>query len=224
MLFGGSSLLAQTSHAAVVAHFEAQWGPHPFLASGLVYVPLHAGAEGHPFYQSPGWQPGEVYLKGEHFPDLALRYELVTDQLLLHANLPGGAQAAIVLNAQLVDSFRLANQVFVQAQHTGLPDPAATYYSRGYAGDMVLYLGYSKRFLAQYSALAPAGTYAQLTTEYLLLQDGVAYPIPNRRALLRHFAPIKKELRRYLRTHRLRYKQASLSEWNALMKFCDERM
>jgi hypothetical protein len=224
MLLGGQPLLAQSSREAVVAQFETQYGANPLLASGLVYVPLQAGAEGHPFYQDQSWQPGEVFLKGEHFPNLELRYELVTGQLLLHTDLPGGAQAAIVLNPQLVDSFRLADQLFVQAQLTGLPDPAASYYSRGYAGDMVLYLGYSKRFLSQYSALTPAGKYAQLATEYLLLQDGVAYPIPNRSALLRHFAPIKKDLRRYLRTHRLRYQQASLSEWNALMKFCDERM
>ena len=224
LLLTGLSLLAQSSQEAVTAQFEKQYGANPLLASGLVYVPLHAGAGGHPFYQEKAWQPGVVYLKGERFPDLALRYELVTGQLLLHTDLPGGAQAAIVLNPQLVDSFRMADQLFVQAQLTGLPNPTAPYYLRGYAGEMELYLALSKSLLTQYSALTPAGKYSQQETEYLLLQDGIAHPIQSQGALLRHFSPIKKELRRYLRTNRLRYQQASLSELNALMKFCDERM
>ncbi|MCF8304128.1 MAG: hypothetical protein K9I94_12690 [Bacteroidales bacterium] len=223
---------------------EIYYGTSDKLVNGYIYLPIDRRIDGHPYYVPPAktmeklygrrmknpkdkqltnvWRSGSVTIHGEKFANQKLKYNIEVDDLILKAQLSGGAQKLIRINSARVDSFRIAGHLFVHSRNYFPTDSIRTYFELVYTGENTFLSRYSKEFIKQFNDLSPRGKYGGLETwHYLLTADG-AKKVDRRSKFLNNFDDHRRKIRRFLRRNDIRYRKATPSELNKLMNYINQ--
>jgi hypothetical protein len=90
-----------------------------------------------------------------------------------------------------------------------------------YSGKILFLATYSKSFLKDFSDKSPYGKYSEQQSVYSIYNNQVLTKIASKKALLDYFDPHKKEIKKYLKHNKFKFKKASPSEWYSVIQFCD---
>jgi len=199
------------------------YGSDDLLLNGPNFYPSHYGAAGHPYFATDKWSSGSIYFNEHVYEKIPFKYNLEINEIILQAEKITGAIEEIILNSSFVDSFRIDDHIFINAQiidetrnlHTG-------YVELLYSKRMLFLVKHKKSFASVYNDKTPMGKYNTHNPVYYIIYENNITKIANRKAFLTYFEEYKKEIKKYLKKHKLRFKEASNAQLYSLMKYCDE--
>ena len=204
------------------ARTDSILGADDELINGKIYIQEHLMAGGHPFFLSPEWQQGNITVNGDLFEDVFLKYNIYTDELILKAERYRGGTAVISLNNGFVDDLHLEDRYFINSMDFKVRGLQTDFVELIYHGRFDFYVSYVKLFNNNYSNKTPYGNYAKTLRNYYIFQDSLLTSVSSKKSLLSYFDLYKKEVKKYLKKHKIKYGRASYEELHSLMQYCEE--
>ncbi|MBN2813603.1 MAG: hypothetical protein JXQ80_05960 [Bacteroidales bacterium] len=209
------------STGQLVQYTNQIFGFDDLLVNGSVYRPEKPNALGNPFFECPYAEESGIFIKGQHFANIKLLYDIAGDQLLLLQPLNKEVSRYVLLRPELVDSFEIGNCTFVNPSNFDNVPNVPGYYEK-IAGKEVLFLKKHKKSFIKIYDTENKGKYSnQQSINYILDQRGLTN-VTLFRWFLSYHGPYKKEIRTYLKEKKIKYRKASPDEIRKLMKFCYE--
>ncbi len=220
--------LAQTT--ATWSHDEERlaYGADDFTFSGPLYIPEHQGADRHPFYLESEWQTGQIYLRDQVSPVVRLKYDLVSQQIVIWHAPEGKSPAQLALSAHLVDSFLIGETMFIHHLNVAEPLEEAAYAEPIYKGNFQVYRSIRKQFIPTYNAAHPKGFFGEQETRYWLYKPEKDQwtSFSSSSALLTSLTKDNRELRKVIRKTRrqegIPRKEPGSAQLSILLNICDE--
>lgn len=209
----------------IIAYTKQKYGTDDILVNGVLYVPEHYLAEGHPCLLTDEFSSGTVFIKDKKYGNEQLKYDIEKDEFVLRAKTAGNSSKDIVLYSTLVDSIYFLNRRFVNARFIPTDEIEAGYYEMIYNNKqrkIYLFIDHYKNFKPDYTQNTPYGRYYETTSHRYLLLDKQLKKVNRKRNLLRAFASHKRDIRKFIREHDIRYKKATNFELTILMNYCNE--
>ena len=220
-LFGQGQNEKQNQINNLIDYTNYVYGTNDILVNGLVYMPLHLNAEGHPFFMEGDWENGKIYIKGRVFNDIELKYDIEIDRVILKAEVRAGTYEVLV-NDAFVDSCIINNRMLINSNNIFKDNPEFTgYFELVYEGNFLFLVKHQKTFISEYSENNQFGLYSDPTSEYILLKGDKINKIYSKKALLKYFKPNKRLIKRFLKKNKIKYKKINSNELFNLLKYCD---
>ncbi|MEJ2594352.1 MAG: hypothetical protein P8100_04345 [bacterium] len=206
---------------SLVALSDSAYGLDTELSNGPIYYQKNLYAQGTPFYESTEWRPGSVTINGRLHTGNLMKYNIETDKLILLVTLRSGLSTSIILDPEHVEEFFLNNQHFIPAENVATDVIRTAYVHEVYKGDITLVASYRKNFINDYNAKTPYGKYSNRQSTYFISQNGSVTRISNKKTLLSLFEDHKRELHRYMKQQKFKFRKADTRQWHDLIAFCD---
>ena len=200
---------------------EQIYSTDDLLVNGQIYIPSRPRAKGSPYFGSKQFIEGSVQIKGRQFKGVLLRYNLEDQRIILRAAVESGKYVTILLNSNLIDHFIINGQRFINADGFLKDSEVSGFYAQVYEGNFTFLIKYEKTFRAVYDNQTPNGSYTEMKSDYFIFDEDNLNMVSKKKALLEYFSPMKKEIKNFMRQQKINYKNASVTELNQLMKYCD---
>jgi hypothetical protein len=130
-----------------------------------------------------------------------------------------------MLNPDFLDNFSFGDHYFVNASKYFEQSGLDGYVEIIYAGKLRYLAKHRKMFVGNYTASTPQGSISRQNTDYYLLMDynpnENLIKISSKRALLNQFPDHKKEIGRFMKEHKIKFKKASNDDLRKLMEYLD---
>lgn len=176
-----------------VKNYRAAAGNNLLLYKGAEYTAYYPGTAGNPFFLSDSLQWGTVCYDGIVYPDLQLKYDLVSNELLLK----GPENLLIKLAPGKIDSFSINGHSFVKLQEDSSQQTLPTdFYERLYAGKVTAWLKQRKQSARTFNPEDP-DRFAEYDT-YYLEQGGRYAAVPDEKSLVNFFGDQRSAVKKYL--------------------------
>jgi len=200
---------------------ESALGADDELINGTVYVAPARGIGGEPFLNESEWQKGILYIHGKTYHDQEIRYDLVTDDIILKTPQRDHIQHIMKVNKSQIDSFRLGNHLFVHDRHYFANNGNDIFYEQVYDGDVKVLRRYWKRFIDTYNSSNPMGKFSDVRGELWFLKGERLININGAGSFLALFSKEqRKEIRHFMASQHIRYKKATSAQMREVMEFC----
>lgn len=199
------------------------YGPDDFIERGLIYIPQHPKANGHPYFTDNDWSPTSLWLLGKQYLGYEIKYDISLDHVILKKPIKGtGVNQPLLLQNSLIDQFSLGEYHFTNLHRIDSSGTLSGFAQIIYQGDFIFYQTFNKEFVNQYTSSNPLGFYSKLRSEYYIFKNGDVTNINGKKSLLNYFKLIQKPLKKQMRNNHFRFKKATISEFNQIMTFCED--
>ena len=224
-----SANLPQSPANLPADYVSTRINPDSRLFNGREYIRNGTPAKGFPFFESDSLQPGSLSYDGILYRHIALEYDMVSDQLIIH-NFAGDALISLV--PEKIAFFSIGSHHFRYITTAGAPPTPATaapatvttavapaaatpstpilpetgFYEELYATSRIALLARRKKSLLFPSSQEEQPGYAQVD-RYFLLIDANAYSIHNEGELLTVLKDKKDPLKKFIRKNKLSFKR-----------------
>ncbi len=206
----------------VITRTDSILGADDELVNGKIYIQEHLMAAGHPFFLSSEWYVGSITVNGNIFEDVFLKYNIYTDELILKAERYRGGTVVISLNNEFVDNFRLGDRYFVNSINFKVRGLQTDFVELLYHGNFDFFVSYVKLFNNNYNNKTPYGNYTKTLSSFYIFQGGLLVSVGSKKSLLDYFELYKKEIKKFMKKHKIKYGKASYKELSVLMQYCDK--
>ncbi len=212
--------LSQTS-TTLLEKAELAYGVNDLLMNGRQYKEPHPTAKGDPFLL-PKMIDGTVYIKGEIFEDVGLKYDIFSDDLLMRVTSKQAWFQYIVANEQLVDSFQIEDRKFLNAQFIDGSEKVGGYFEVLNNGKIKFYQKHFKTFNDVHDSKYPNGYFFTGFPSLFVLENGTLTKLKNKGALLKYFKNEKGPLKQFMKSSSIKYKKATNEQLKSIAQFCNE--
>ena len=203
LILGYSHLFAQdVGRQQLVDNYAVDYLRIVGNQSTLFYGSLQEGhprTTNHPYLKDMQYAKARLSYLNTIYPEVLLRLDLSRNELIVQT--PDFRN--IVLFSENFDFAEFHDYHIVYFRRDSLPGaPSSGYY-------ILLHSGKSKVLEKQTASIMLDNSnqyYYSLSTKYYLYHDGAYYTIRNKRGLLKVLYPYKKELRRFISTHRWQFR------------------
>ncbi|GJM32793.1 MAG: hypothetical protein DHS20C18_17940 [Saprospiraceae bacterium] len=202
--------------SALISCTNDFYGTDDYLVSGRSYQSSNPRASGHANFQFADWEAGEVYVQGKLFEGALLKYDIEKDVLVLKRTLKNGAPVQLILNRNMVDSFRIDGHLFVPNNQE-----KSGYLELIYQGGMGFYQKHKKKYTTDTSISSPYGKFIDENSRFYIFTGQQFHEISSRNDLLSYFADHKKELKKFMRQNKIQLQRAEWQQLYTLFKYVD---
>lgn len=201
---------------------EDYYGTNDLLLNGRAYMPNNPKIGNHPFFLKNEYLLGKVFIKGQCFSNVFLKYDLVKDELILYKKTGENSLATLSLTYELVDSFYISTHLFVNKKKLDNQEKVNGYLKQLYKGKVSFFKQYKKVFQADYTPKTPYGVYMEEASTLFVYDKKGFYKLRNKQAFLAFFGQHKKELKKYMRQHSFNFKEATNEQLYKLLQYADK--
>ncbi len=199
---------------------EEIYGTDDRLASGIYYLPKHPSANGHPYFLNQDWQLATLYIKGNVFSSIPLKYNMEDDRLIIKLIFPKLIAKNILIANRFVDSLRIGKHILHNTQNLNTKNEIGIA-ERIQNGEYPVYLKQKIQFTDDYSGKNDFGIYLKPKVQaYILLAD-TFQAITSKKDFLAYYSHAK-ELKSFMRKNRIRFKNASAQKLRNLFRFANQ--
>jgi len=192
------------------------------LVNGEMYIPTNPKAEGFPYFNSPDWVRGSVGINGQVYEEIELKYNIERDKLILKTSDRSGKSLFIILNDELIELFQIGEHLFINSSMLSSRKRLNTYLELIYDEEIMFLRSFIKTHLSEYSDKNPFGRYSTQKSQSYIFSNSELYHVGTKKSFLEYFEPQRKEIKKYLKKNKIKYKDASNIELINLMTFCNE--
>ena len=177
--------------------------------------------------------------------NLSVNYNIVEDKLIVVTQINNN-NISVELNNNLIDSFYISHYIFIKItnQNTGYysSNIANTftstkellftkkfitiknlgYFENIYEGNYQLLRKYLKSFSDKVSQEHSHGIYTDQKTILYIYRNGQLIDVSNKKKYINTFRKYKKEIKKFLKENKIKYKDANNIELIKLMTFCEK--
>lgn len=197
------------------------YGTSDELINGKFYLHEHPLAKGNPYYEGQAKLNGTIYIKGNTYPKQVFGYNLVDEKVILSAFQKNGAQIEVELDETIIDSMTIGNTFFVNSNLKIIPGFEKGFIEIVYKRGFLFIEKHNKTFVSQYSSSSPYGFYTPDQPTYYLIFDTIPIKVSSKKSLLKEFETNKKEIKKYMKSVKFKFKKATKQQWVDLLYFCD---
>ena len=197
------------------------YGSSDLLNLGEFYVPEHVYATGHPYFITDEYVLASVTVYNNSFDKVKARYNIEKDQLIMKVSVDTGVYVTIVAKEDWVHSFKINDHYFVSVNGLQPSTEVKGYCEEVYNGKRKFYIKYRKKFIDNYTDLAPMGFFSVVKINKYVYDNNTFIPVSSKKEFLRLFATHKTEIKKFMRKNKIRYTRASTAQIAALMQYCD---
>ena len=199
---------------------EKKYGSDDLLINGVKFHAEKIKAKGSPNFDWNESIDTRLFVKGRPYFNVSLKYDLVKDKLILSKVLEDGYKRQLVLNSTFVDSFYLGNHAFINFYNQNEIPHQFEYFEKIYAGKKLFLKKYRKKFITVYNNWYPDGKYSSQQYTYYIHYRGSLAKVNSKKAFLSVYDSYRKEIRKFMRKNKIKYKSATKEELIKLMTFC----
>ena len=183
--------------------YRNKLGGYNNLYNGIEYIGSYPGTTGHPYFEWDTLQHGFLKYNGVIYPDIGLKYDLVSNQLVL----TGKQNLSISLLTKNVSFFSINGHFFINSIQDSITErlPETGFYEVLYSGPTTI-LAIRKKKVERSSRVEDPFIFKQYNT-YYIKKDGAYKPVEDERDLLFLLGEHKNELRTYLRQNKMTFKK-----------------
>ena len=201
-------------------------GSNDIIINGDRYYNASKGINGTPYLLGNNYKNGTVFIGGKSFIGLRLKYNIVSDELiLLHET--GFKKEVLVLNSEFVDSFYIASNendgyfTFYSNRALNIDKDISNYFRVLYKGKDIFLYKYEKKLYKLYSEINPHGVYGKTKRKLFVYSNGGLYLLKGRRSFLNRFKKYKKELKSYIKANRIQFGKSDDEKLISLFGFLE---
>lgn len=197
------------------------YGIDDWLVNGRKYIPEHGNAKGHAYFSEQDWVTGTLVIKKKTYKDVEFKYNIDLDKIILRAEVTRGGLVYVLLNDDFVTSFIIGEHYFINSAQLLLAGNSG-YFELVFEGKHTLLIKHHKTFISEFNQNAPLGRFSDLNSVKYIYCDGLLNKIPSTKSLLTYFKPFRKEIKKYMKQEKIKYKKATNFELYQLLKYCNE--
>lgn len=197
------------------------YGSSDLLNLGEFYVAEHVYATGHPYFITDDYTLASLTIHNNFFDKIKARYNIEKDQLVMKVSVDTGVYVTIVAKEDWIHSFRINDHYFVSVNGLQPSAEVKGYCEEVYNGKRKFYIKYRKKFIDNYTDLAPMGFFSVVKINKYVYDNNTFIPVSSKKEFLRLFATHKTEIKKFMRKNKIRYTRASTAQIAALMQYCD---
>ena len=193
------------------------YGADDRIAYGEIYSPGNKSTIGHPFFLSEEMKNGTIFLNGLKFKNVDLNYHIVSELILYKGDDP----TLLMLTNSYIDSLIIENHTLINSNKINVSNPM------GFIE--LLYHGQHSTYLKHKIGITTVTTSNSVSTKYLspkfnlfIKHNKQLISLNTKKRLLSYFDSNKKEISRFMKRNKIKYKKATPSQLLSLLKFCDE--
>lgn len=192
-----------------------------FLNEGREYVGFDKRIVGHPFFGSGSWQTGSIIYKGQLYPDVSLMYDMAAEEVVVHQYTNS---FKVKLNKKEVEYFSLSGHQFVRLQTSGSKNISFPegFYDLLYNGQTPVLVKRDKKVVEEIKNSLVRRSFVQENQIYLK-KEGKYFPVRSKRSALRVLRDQKKELRKYLKNHKVKFRKDPENATVKMAAFYDQQ-
>ena len=178
-------------------------GPNAHLYNGSGYETYDVHIKGNPFFL-PAMQSGSLYYDGMRYENLPMIYDIHHDELIINRYTQN---FRIRLVNEKTSYFTLENHFFIRIVQDTSNNPVIPtgYYERLYDGNITALAKRRKRID---ETILAEGLSSQFIEDdlFYIRKDNIYYAVRNKRGVLDIFRERKKEIKKFLRKNKIRFK------------------
>ena len=163
------------------------------------YAPNIAGI---PYYQTKEWQPGSIIYHDVYFPDVFLKYDLVSKELII---MQGANSVGITLFTPRLKRFSIAGKKFLRSTGEDESHLPIGIYDQMVTGKISFYVHRSKFIKETIVDLELHREFVSNDT-YFIIKDGVHHQVKNQKDILDILRDKRREIKKDLKRKGLRFK------------------
>jgi hypothetical protein len=202
------------------ADFDKAYGLDVLLNNGKKYFPFGNPVIGHPFWRSDNSFSGDITVSGKTFKNQQLKYNLHRQEFMLTYTNFNGQQGQIILNNLVIDSVRVEKYLFIPNK---LPVIREQFVQLIYQGKLSCYIGLSKELKFNSTGVNTGYKYTDANRTNYIVLNGIVHRFKKRSTFLGIFyGKNKAEIRKYLSSHRLRFRNIDENDLRKLVTYCEE--
>ncbi|HVM86724.1 MAG TPA: hypothetical protein VMT76_00955 [Puia sp.] len=176
------------------------------LYNGRQYSGYNANYIGHPYFDTAVLQKGSIYYDGTLYNNILLQYDINKNEVITEKY---GQELRLSLSNEKIDSFRILNNEFLKI----IPDSnagnimEAGFYQRLYHGKTEVLVKRKKIIRDDPVTNGELKSRYIPVNNYYVRKNGAYIKVDNKKSLLKVFQDKNKELARYLKSKKLKYKK-----------------
>lgn len=198
------------------------YGNSDELYNGKIYLPPHSLAEGNPYYNDRLKINGTIFIKGNTYENQVFGYDIADEKVILSYFQPNGSQYEVELNEALIDSMIIGNTFFVNSALNIIPGFDKGFIEVVYHGGFLFVKKHKKTFMNQYNSGSPYGFYTKNLGNFYLITDSKPSQVNSNKMLLKKFESNQKEIKKYMKSVKFKFKKANNIQWSNLLSFIDK--
>jgi hypothetical protein len=190
-----------------------------YVINGKLHQTRYPQGTGHPYFGDFSWTSGIISKDMINIPYHAIRYDLLSDDLLIQHFSATGSHIVIV-NKDIVGAFILGDHKFylLESQPGSDFNFEPGYYESVYRSDTEIWIKWKKFFSEGSSG---SGEYKQ-TRSVFIKNGNHFYKITNRKSLLQALQDREDDIKAYIKQHDISVNRAGIDQIISLVKYYDE--
>ena len=201
---------------------ENFYGSNDILVNGKSYIPDHFNATGNPYFFSDKLTKSILIIDGKKYKEQEILYNIEIEKLILKTTLNNSEEVLLVLNPDFIDAFYLGEHHFVNGVKFFSESNFPGFVEQVYEGNFSVVIRHQKSFVSQYTANNPNGFYSGTKSVNYIFNNGQLIKLLTQKSLLEYFSAHKKEIKKFMRKNKIKYKQANTIQLNKLFTYCDD--
>ncbi|MFV0266306.1 MAG: hypothetical protein ACK5HT_04135 [Draconibacterium sp.] len=193
--------------------------------NGFVYNVRNSRIAGDPYFNSPDWLDGTLYINGTKYCHISVKYNLIIEELIVKTKTAQDIERVIVLNKSQLDSFHIGTSLFIHSGNLFAQEQESQFYEVVCGRHQLLKVvkHYEKRFIDTYSSSSPYGKYSTQKSDVYLFDGVKLTSINSEKSFLTFFEKgVREQIREYFRGNSIKYKNMSVEQLNDLIDYCVE--
>jgi hypothetical protein len=190
------------------------------IFNGVYHHGYPPSIEGHAYFQSPEWQKGYVIYDNILYENMAMKYDLLKDQLIVTPKEQSGM--LITLFSPRVEQFSFSTFTFIRIDKTDQNSYLSPgFYQQLVRGKLTALAKRTKIINEKIEGTALLQKFEE-TVKYYLLKGGIFYPVKHKKDILTIVKDRRKEVQRFLLKNKLNYRKDREKTLVAVVEFYNQ--
>lgn len=203
----------------ITSYYDSLFQTNKYLLNGKLHQTRYPRGSGHPYFGDFSWMSGIISINEVRIPYHAIRYDLLSDDLLIqHFSVTGSH--IIIVNKDIVGEFMLGDHKFylLESQPGADFNFEPGFYESVYRSNTEIWIKWNKFFSERSSG---SGEYKQ-TRNVFIKNGNHFYKITNRKSLLLALQDREDDIKEYLSQHGITVSRAGIDQLISLVRYYDD--
>lgn len=206
----GQSTYVDTSETARITApvkfiYDSERGDESGIYNGILYYSYSSLIDGVAFFKTGEWNKGTVLFDEVWYKDIFMRYELVSDLLIVAKDTSSGIY--ISLYSPRVKEFSYSGMQFLRFTRKDANPPPETGFYQVMVNGKLTALRRSVKVIEEKLEANKVDRWFEEKTKYYMVKDGIYHRVNNKKDILSVCKDHKKEVQQFLSKRKIKYRQ-----------------
>lgn len=201
--FADSALLTKLHETRKA--YDKERGNQLAIYNGIQHYPYSPSIEGIAYFQADEWKKGSVVFSDISYEDIFMKYDLVTDQLIVTPNYDGGLFMALF--SPRVKEFSFGGNRFVRLTRESTNGELADGFYQVLSSGKVTAIARTQKIIEEKVDITGISRWFEMKTRYYILKDGKYKPIRNKNDLTNLLKEHRREVNQALSNLKLKFRK-----------------